>query len=551
MGSRLAPSVARLGHAVLRGPTAIGPTKDRFFYLLAAPAGAHEVIVVASDAGMFLHGALPPGNADAPEFVLDPQHVVWKDCVRSVHCYPAEGREIEDLLKGQYGATRWLAAGETSGVGLPPSPALLASAQVASTGGIWTLVTASSGARISDRQNSLLIQLIITGLAAALSVAAVGVFILRQQRQAAALGERLRSVQELATLREKTDAIIENAPIGILGATEDGKVVIANRFLVERMGPIELGRSLSEAFEPGFQRGAGRLRTLLERSRLSPSGKVEERAVALAAADAHDFDVRIVSLRHPADEVRLLALIEDRSELHNLERQLIRTEKILTAGVLSAGLAHEIGTPISVIRGRAEQLLETSPGGAAAEDLAVIVRHADRISAIIGQVLDFSRAQPIQVGPVEVAAALEKTRQLLDWKLSSKSVSLNIAVERGARPLSADPDQLQQVLVNLIMNACDACDEGGVIRVEVTPNGKRHLRLDIGDNGCGIPVEHLNAVFDPFFTTKKRGEGTGLGLTVAASIVRNHGGSMTVSSVLGQGTTFSLSWPVVATVRPS
>ena len=85
----------------------------------------------------------------------------------------------------------------------------------------------------------------------------------------------------------------------------------------------------------------------------------------LTAPDAGDFDVRIVSLRHPADEVRLLALIEDRSQLHQLERQLIRTEKILTAGVISAGLAHEIGTPISVIRGRAEHLLETLSGRAA------------------------------------------------------------------------------------------------------------------------------------------------------------------------------------------
>ncbi len=541
-GGDLAREVALSRQSVLRGPT---PSADgnRFFYLLGAPAGLHEVIVVTSDAGMFLHGALPPGGPDAHEFVLDPHGVVWKDCKRSAHCRPAPGGELQALLAGQHGPTRWLDAGQTARVGLPPSTALLASAPVASTGGQWTLAIASSAARISERQNALLTQMIVTSLAAALAVAAVGVFILRQQRRAAALAERLRTAQELATEREKSDAIIENAPIGILGATEDGKVAIANRFLVERMGPIEIGRPLAEAFDPKVQDGALCLLHLLERSRQSPSGKLEERAVPLMAPDAGDFDVRIVSLRHPADEVRLLALIEDRSQLHQLERRLIRTEKILTAGVLSAGLAHEIGTPISVIRGRAEHLLETLSGAAATEDLAVIVRHADRISATIGQVLDFSRAQPIQVGRVEIGAALERARQLLDWKLSSKSVSLATAVAPQALALAADADQLEQVLVNLIMNACDACAEGGRIRVAASSIGGSQVRLDVADNGCGIPVEHLNAVFDPFFTTKKRGEGTGLGLTVAASIVRNHGGSMTVASTVGQGTTFSLSWP--------
>jgi len=541
-GGDLAREVAINGQSVLHGPTPSGDG-NRFFYFLGAPAGAHEVIVVTSDAGMFLNGALPPGGPDAHELVVDPHGVVWKDCKRSAQCRPASGGKLRDLVAGRHEPTRWLDAAGTDRLGLPPATSLLASAQVASTGGLWTVAIASSAARISERQNALLTQMIVTSLAAALAVAAVGVFLLRQQRRAAALAERLRSAQELATLREKSDAIIENAPIGILGATEDGKVAIANRFLVERMGPIEIGRSLVDAFDSRFQGGASCLRGLLERSRLSPSGMLEEQAVPLTAPDAGDFDVRIVSLRHPADEVRLLALIEDRSELRKLERQLIRAEKILTAGVISAGLAHEIGTPISVIRGRAEHLLETLSNGAAGEDLAVIVRHADRISATIGQVLDFSRAQSIQVGRVEIAAALERTRQLLDWKLTSKSVSLAIAVPSASMALSADADQLEQVLVNLIMNACDACAEGGQIRVLASSPDGDQVRLDVSDNGCGIPVEFLNTVFDPFFTTKKRGEGTGLGLTVAASIAHNHGGSLTVASTVGQGTTFSLFWP--------
>jgi two-component system sensor histidine kinase HydH len=542
-GRGLAVTVARDGRAQLRGPVRLNG--DRFFYLFAAPAGRGEVIVVASDAPLLLHAALPAATKDARYLVFDPQLVVWSGCEQALPCRPATHGELGDILSRALDPQlRWLDAQSASRLGLPASVASLASARAVSTGGIWTLVVINSAARISARESALLRRLIMTVLAAALAVAAVGLFILRQQRNAAALKERLHGAQELATLREKSDAIIENAPIGILGTADDGKVVIANRFMVDRIGSIETGQTWDRAFASAFESGARQLRALLERARADPSGRVEQRGVELLAPGAGHFDVRIVSLRHPADEVRLLALIEDRSELRSLERQLIRAEKILTAGVLSAGLAHEIGTPISVIRGRAEHLLELLAGTPAAEDLAAIVRHSDRISATIGQVLDFSRAQPIHVGAVQPAVALEKARELLDWKLTAKRVSLSVSAPAGVAPLAADPDQLQQVLVNLILNACDACDEGGAIRVDATSAGAGgQVRLDIADDGCGIPVEHLNAIFDPFFTTKKRGEGTGLGLTVAASIVRNHGGTLTVASEPGRGTTLSIVWP--------
>jgi signal transduction histidine kinase len=552
-GRGLAQAVARSRQPLFHGPIMLAGANGRSFYLFAVPAGADEVIVVASDAGMFLHAALPQGSSDGRYFVVDPRGVVWRGCEQSARCGPTSGGATSALLaEGRQPETRWLGREDAVGVGLAPAPALLASAPAAAVGGSWRLAIIRSAAHISDRQSALLRQLFITGLAAALAVAAVGAVILRQQRQAAVLQERLHSTQELATLREKSDAIIENAPVGILGMTEDGRV--ANRFLADRMGPIDIGRPWKDAFSAAAG-GAGRLRALLERCGVAPPGP----GAALGGdgaesvepiSGAEDFDVRIVSLRHPADEVRLFALIEDRSQVRELERQLIRTEKILTAAVLSAGLAHEIGTPISVIRGRAENLLESQAGTPAAEDLAAIVRHADRISSTIRQVLDFSRAQPIHVGPVEAAAAIEKTRQLLDWKLTSKRVSLAIAVAPGTRPLAADPDQLQQVLVNLIMNACDACAEGGAIRIGAGPAaGAEQVRLDVQDDGCGIPVEDLNAVFDPFFTTKKRGEGTGLGLTVVASIVRNHGGVVTVASVPGRGSTFTLLWPAAGAGR--
>ncbi|HVR60525.1 MAG TPA: ATP-binding protein [Polyangia bacterium] len=544
-GSQLASLARHAPRTIIRGPLDLGGT--RFFYLFAAQAGRDEVIVIASDAGLFLNAALPHQPSDSRFAAIDPNLYSWRDCQQSSHCRPAHD-ELGKLRADPQ--ARWLDAAAARAADLPESPALVAAAITDSIGGRWTVAVTTSVARIAERETALLRQLIVTSLAAALAVVAVGLFILRQQRQAGALHERLHTAHQLATMREKTDAMVENAPLGILGIAEDGTVVIANRFLTDRLGPIQIGQRWEEAFAPDARPGAGRLRALLERARVDPSGKVEARGVDLLAPEAGDFDVRAVLLRHGSEDVRLLALIEDRSQVRSLEQQLVRTEKILTAGVLSAGLAHEIGTPISVIRACAENLLDSLGQHPGADDLAAIIRHSDRISSTIRQVLDFSRAQAIHLEPVPPAAALAKAHDLLDWKLSSKGVSLSSSIAPGVAPFAAAPDQLEQVLVNLILNACDACQPGGAIRVEVTaaPEADR-LRLEIRDNGRGIPPEHVNAVFDPFFTTKKRGEGTGLGLTVVASIVRNHGGEVSLVSSQGAGTTVLVIWPSAAAAQ--
>jgi signal transduction histidine kinase len=115
--------------------------------------------------------------------------------------------------------------------------------------------------------------------------------------------------------------------------------------------------------------------------------------------------------------------------------------------------------------------------------------------------------------------------------------------------LAADPDQLQQVLVNLLLNACDASPRGQSVSLKASATGRDEVSIAVVDHGAGIAPEHVNAVFDPFFTTKKRGEGTGLGLTIAAGIVRDHAGQINLSSAPGQGTTLTLIWPTVANRR--
>jgi len=237
------------------------------------------------------------------------------------------------------------------------------------------------------------------------------------------------------------------------------------------------------------------------------------------------------------------------AEARDLENQLVRAEKLITVGVLSTEMAHEIGSPLAVIRGRAEQVLRDVQSGPRAEDLRVIIKHVDNVSMTIRQILDFSRRPANERRPISAAIAVERARELLQWKLDARRIELEVALADDLPMLTADADQLQQVLVNLLLNACDASETGGRVRLAAEAAADGMIRIEIVDRGIGIAPEHMNAVFDPFFTTKKRGEGTGLGLPIAASIVRNHGGRIDIASSPGQGTTATVVWPAAAGAR--
>lgn len=244
--------------------------------------------------------------------------------------------------------------------------------------------------------------------------------------------------------------------------------------------------------------------------------------------------------RQRQQERLLRERLQHAEELNHLKHQLVRAEKLATVGVLAAGLAHELGTPLAIIRGRAE-ILEAKTKW---PEMKSILDQADRISSTLRQVLDFSREQPVAVQPTDVLQAFRTVVSLLDFRLHAKNIDCRCEPEDGAFWVAADPDQLQQVLVNLVLNACDACDQGGgiILRASAESSPSGFVRIDVVDDGRGIPTEQLDAVFDPFFTTKPKGEGTGLGLPVAARIVRNHQGQISINSE-GRGTTVTLLWP--------
>jgi signal transduction histidine kinase len=261
--------------------------------------------------------------------------------------------------------------------------------------------------------------------------------------------------------------------------------------------------------------------------------------------------VGLLVLRQHVTAAALGERLQAAEEVAALQRQLVRAEKLVTVGVLSAGIAHEIGTPLAVVRGRAEHMLERRLEECDTEDLRAVVGEIDRISSTIRQVLDFSREHPVEVAETDARAAIARAVELLGWRLDGRRIAVVVDAPSDLPPLAVEADQLEQVMINLLMNACDASPPGSPIRVAVSRDSKRpdRLRIRIVDRGSGIPPEHLNAVFDPFFTTKQRGEGTGLGLAVVGQIVRSHRGEITLKSAVGLGTVATLFWPIAA-ARP-
>lgn len=263
--------------------------------------------------------------------------------------------------------------------------------------------------------------------------------------------------------------------------------------------------------------------------------------LATLAAMVLSAGILVFVLWRQRQQERLLReRLEHAEELNRLKHQLVRAEKLATVGVLTAGLAHELGTPLAIIRARAEML----EGKTQWPEIKTILDQADRIASTLRQVLDFSREQPVVVQPTDVLQSFRTVVSLLDFRLRAKRIDCRCEPDDGTLSVAADPDQLQQVLVNLVLNACDACDPGGKIILRASqghaPSG--FVRIDISDDGRGIPAAQLDAVFDPFFTTKPKGEGTGLGLPVVTGIVRNHQGQISISSG-GRGTTVTLLWP--------
>lgn len=235
-------------------------------------------------------------------------------------------------------------------------------------------------------------------------------------------------------------------------------------------------------------------------------------------------------------------------QLHERQEELIRAEKLATAGRLAAGLAHEIGNPLAVIQGYLGLLARSSQNEENQDFIRRTEQETQRVSGLVRQLLDCAR---VSKGRPEIFSAhelLHSTAELMRVQKAFQQIELTVQAEAAQDRIHADPDQLRQVLLNCLLNSADAIGSagrtGGRITLSTDLPQPQQLRIRIADNGTGIPEKELAAVFDPFYTTKEPGKGTGLGLSVSRSLVEHAGGTMSIESRAGQGCTVSIYLPL-------
>ncbi len=243
---------------------------------------------------------------------------------------------------------------------------------------------------------------------------------------------------------------------------------------------------------------------------------------------------------------KLLSVLD---ELGRTQAQLIHSEKLASLGVLAGGVAHEINNPLMVILGRTElMLMDQHLAEDAKKNLETICHETERIARIVQNLLTFSRrSRQEKIETVDINDVLERTLMLSEHQLAVGNVHVHKEIDSDVPSIMANAGQLQQVFMNLIINAHHAMGEGGDMTVRTGSVPDDRVFIEIADTGCGIAPEDINRIFDPFFTTKEEGKGTGLGLAVSRNIIENHGGEIGVQSRLGIGTTFRVILPKVPT----
>ncbi len=243
------------------------------------------------------------------------------------------------------------------------------------------------------------------------------------------------------------------------------------------------------------------------------------------------------------DRIGRLILMDDITQRIRLEEQMVQNEKLTSLGLLAAGVAHEVNTPLAVISNYIQMLAKQLPSGDPRHQLIEkVVKQTFRASEIVNNLLNFSRTGAVEFTEVNLNSVVEETLSLIAHPFKTAHVQVTRNLQQELPPVLGSNNKLQQVFLNLFMNARDAMPSGGMVEVRTASNNGT-VEIEITDTGSGIPRENLHRIFDPFFTTKSSGRGTGLGLSVSYGIIKEHAGKVDVRSTPDKGTSFRLEFP--------
>jgi PAS domain S-box-containing protein len=338
--------------------------------------------------------------------------------------------------------------------------------------------------------------------------------------------------RQLALFKEFSENIIESIPLGV--ATLDDTLHV--RYWNEAMESIT-GIDKSEAL--GMQ--ADLLLKCLEVDLFVPDVKEGEIICKRTLKNEPQMTLKVHLSKLTGNQKGYVLVMEDITEKKKIEEELFRTTKHASIGRLAAGVSHEIGNPLASISSLVQELLSENISSFSSESLGTINMHINRIARIVRNLGDFARLYPKQRVSTNLEDILQKTIDLVRYDKNFNKIVISTAIKE-LPPVTVNPDEIQQVFLNLMLNARDAMPDGGRLTISIRGNNG-FAEAIFADTGVGIDQENRDKLFDPFFTTKGPTKGTGLGLSICYSIIKDHGGSIAVNSAKDGGTSFIIKIP--------
>ncbi len=372
------------------------------------------------------------------------------------------------------------------------------------------------------------------------------------------IGERTQIEKELRKANHFLNKIIQSSVDAIIAVDMKGWIIIFNqgaeRILGYKAEEVIHKIHITELYAEGEAYeimkklrsedygGVGKLATATRVTLIDKSG--QEVPANLSAAIIYDEDGNEMASVGIFTDLREKLTME--RELKEAQLQLIQSDKMASLGKLAAGVAHEINNPLGGILMLASMLLEeASEEDPAREDLKHIVEQTLRCKEIVKGLLEFSRQSRDDMSLFDIKRCVMQAISLLHNQSIFKDITIVQELDEDLPYVYGDASQINQVFINLMVNAADAMEGQGTLTIRGYKDEEEpFIKIDFIDTGCGIPEEHIEQIFEPFFTTKPVGKGTGLGLATSYGIIKKHGGEITVKSRVGEGTTFTVTLPI-------
>jgi two-component system sensor histidine kinase HydH len=345
----------------------------------------------------------------------------------------------------------------------------------------------------------------------------------------------------LTRIKAFSDNVVENMPIGLIALDDRHRIATCNHIaesVLQLSASYVMGKNAAQMLP---------IRLWEVVKRFDELDHVIEEDIDCTLADGSVIPLEIgASILQDANGVFLgyILLFKDLTEVRSLRREIDKNQRLASLGRLAAGVAHEIRNPLSSIKGFATYFKERYPDTPQDQKTAnIMIAEVDRLNRVVGQLLEFARPVPVSPKSTSLQDLVDDSVRLIEQKVKEKQITVKTLNSVKVDKAVIDPDRINQVLLNLYLNAIESMEPGGELGVELSADEENHrIEIRVSDTGCGIPGKHLSRIFDPYFTTKSTG--TGLGLAIAHNVMEAMGGKIDISSRPGKGTTFCVTIPI-------